>query len=140
VFTVAARDAAGNVDPRPASVRFAVPFTSRQLTRVGDDWRRCRDAAAYRGRFLRARTTGAVLTRRAVRVSRVALVVGTGPGYGRVGVYLDGELLRRVSLARRTAGARVLVPVGTLPRQVSGKVRIRTLSGRPVRIEGVGLL
>ena len=140
VFTVAARDAAGNVDPTPAAVRFAAPFTSRQLTRAGAGWTRGRDGAAYRGGFLRASSAGAVLTFRATRVSRVALVVGTGSGYGRIGVYLRGELLRRVSLRSGTGRARVLVPVATLPRRVSGRLTIRTLSGKPVRVEGLGLL
>jgi hypothetical protein len=140
VFTVAARDAAGNVDPTPASVRFAAPFTSRQLTRVGHDWTRRRDGAAYRGGFLRASSAGATLTFRAARFSRVALVVGTGPGYGRIGVYLKGELLRRVSLRSDTARARVVVPVATLPRRVSGQLRIRALNGKQVRVEGLGVL
>lgn len=69
----------------------------------------------------------------------MALVVGTGPGYGGVGVYLEGELLRRVSLRSGTARARVLVPVVTLSHPTSGRLTIRTLSGKPVRIEGLGL-
>ncbi|HYF72392.1 MAG TPA: M12 family metallo-peptidase [Nocardioides sp.] len=140
VVRVAARDAAGNTDPTPAAVRFAVPLTSRQLTRTGDDWVLRRDRAAYRGAFLRAASRGAVLTQRAAGVTRIALVVGTGPGYGRVGVYLKGQLLRRVSLASASPRTRVLVPVATLPRRVSGQVRIKTLNGKPVRIEGLGLL
>ena len=140
VFTVAARDAAGNVDPTPASVRFAAPFTSRQLTRVGDHWRLGRDRAAYRGAFVRARSQGATLSYRARRVRQVALVVGTGPGYGRVGVYLGGDLLKRISLRSDTAHARVLVPVTTFARRTGGRLTIRTLGAKPVRIEGLGLL
>ncbi|HEY0952582.1 hypothetical protein, partial [Nocardioides sp.] len=67
-------------------------------------------------------------------------VVGTGPGAGRVGVYLGGDLLRRVSLRSDAAHARVLVPVTTFARRTGGRLTIRTLGAKPVRIEGLGLL
>jgi hypothetical protein len=132
VFTVAARDAAGNLDATPAAARFAAPYPATTLTASRGDWKRGDG-------FVKATSRGATLTRRAADVSKLALVVGTGPGFGRVEVSLDGKRLRTFSLAgeRRT---RVLLPVITLASLTSGRLRITTINGKAVRIEGVGLL
>jgi len=138
VFKVAARDAAGNIDPTPARRRFVSPFNDSQLDRVGS-WTRHRDRAAYRRTWLGTREDGATLTRRARKVREIALVVGTSPRAGRVAVYVRGRRIATVSLRSGSPHARVLVPVAEFGRARSGLVRIESLGGGPVRIEGLGL-
>ncbi len=139
VFRVAARDASGNLDPTPARRLFATPFGVRRLHAHGT-WTSHRDRAAYRGRYLSASSAGAVLARRAGRITGIALVAGTGPGLGRVAVFLAGERVGTVSLDARRSHARALLPVASFGRPRSGVVMIRTLDRRPVRIEGLGVL
>jgi hypothetical protein len=139
VVAVAARDAAENADPTPARVRFGVPYPAGMLAAPHGGWTRSKDRAAYRGSVLRTSRVGAVLTRHADRAREVVLVAGTAPGAGRVAVFLRGRKLATVSLASDARRARVLLPVATLRRATSGRLEIRTLDGKPVRIEGVGL-
>jgi hypothetical protein len=79
-----------------------------------------------------------VLSHQARGISRVALVVGTGPGFGRVAVFLAGRRIGTVSLAGARE-QRVLLPVAMFGKPRSGLVTVRTLDGRQVRIEGLGL-
>ena len=109
VFRVAARDEAGNLDPTPAKRVFVSPYDDSQLDRKGD-WDRKKARNAYRGTWLRSTDAGATLTRSLADVRRIALVVGTGPGFGRVEVWFRGRKLDTVSLrsaqaARPGAGA-----------------------------------
>ena len=133
VVTVAARDAAGNLDASPATARFAVPYPVSTLKQSRGDWKTGNG-------FVKTSSRGATLTRKATDVSKLALVVGTGPGFGRVAVSLGGHRLRTFALGRDTRRTRVLLPAIALPSQTSGQLKITTLDGKPVRIEGVGLL
>ena len=136
VFTVAARDEAGNLDPTPARRVFVSPYNDSQLDRKGD-WDRKRARNAYRGTWLRSTDDGATLTRRLSGVRRIALVVGTGPGFGRVAVFFRGRKVDTVSLAGSRRG-NVLVPVARFGKARSGLVRVEVLGGGPVRVEGLG--
>ncbi|WP_372728484.1 M12 family metallo-peptidase [Nocardioides sp.] len=139
VFTVAARDAAGNVDPTPATRAYAQPFTSNQLKRSPGDWRRGHDNASYRRDYVTTTTTGATLSRRVTNPARVALVVGTRPRQGRVAVYFRGQLLRKVSLSSSTTRGKRILPIRVIDGTRSGRITIKTLNGRPVRIEGLAV-
>ncbi len=139
VFTVAARDAAGNVDPTPAIRSYAQPFTSKQLKRSNGDWRRQRDNASYRRTHLITSTKGATLTRRVSDVERIALVVSSLPRQGRVAVYFRGQLLRKVSLSSSRVRHQRIITVAGLDGSRSGTVKIKTLTRRPVRIEGLAV-
>ncbi len=137
-FSVTAVSPDGVADRTPARRVFASPFTASSLDQRGT-WRTRQDGGAYRGSFLTTDRSGAQLSREVSRVSRVALVVGSGRGFGRVQVLLDGRRLGTVSLAGGGEERR-LVPIESFSRPVSGMLRIVTLDDKPVRIEGLGLI
>ncbi|GAB3248950.1 M12 family metallo-peptidase [Nocardioides dilutus] len=136
-LTVAARDAEGSLDPTPAATVFTVPVDDRRLS-AGKRWKRRTSAAAYRGTYTAAATKKAALTYRVSGVEALALVVGTGTGHGRVRVYLGGVLVGRVRLSGPHRFAKV-VPLAAFASPRSGVVRIVTRSGKPVRIDGLGV-
>jgi hypothetical protein len=140
VFRVAARSPVGVVDPTPATRRFAAPFNDGQLTRRTDGWRRVKDKGSYRGTYMLTRSKDQVLTRKAKRVSKVALVAHTGPRFGRVMVLLDGRRLKVIDLSSPQRAKKVLIKVTGLRGKRSGTFSIRTLDNKPVRIDGLGLL
>ncbi len=137
VFRVAARDEAGNLDPTPAKRTFVSPYDDRQLDKKGD-WDRMEAGNAYRGTWLRSTDAGATLTRSLGDVRRIALVVGTGPGFGRVQVWFRGRLVDTVSLRSSQQRGKVLVPVARFGSARSGLLRIQVVGDGPVRIEGLG--
>lgn len=136
-FSVAARDAAGNLDRSPVVRRFAVAFDDRQLLRSGP-WRQRSVAGAFRGTVLSVARPGAQLALDVRRARRVGIVVSTAPGSGTVVVRLGGRVLGRVSLAgpARTSVLRVLP---TLSQPLSGRLSVRTTSGAPVRVDGIAV-
>ncbi len=139
LFTVAAVDSNGNLDPTPATRAFATPLAAGALERVTRDWHQRRSGGAYRGSYLTASAKGATLRAQVSNVDRVALVVGTGPGYGKVAVFLDGLRIGKVDLASGRRHGAVLVSVKTFRHARSGRLTIRSLGRRPIRIEGLGL-
>lgn len=137
-FSVAARGSNGKLDPTPATRLFSVPASARVLGRTRN-WTAANEARAYRGFALTTRKKGAVLTHDVRRAARIALVVGTGPGYGRVRVFFEGKRVAQLSLASGARGFQVLLPVERFARPKDGTLRIVTLDGKPVRIEGIGV-
>lgn len=138
-FTVAARSAGGVLDPTPATRVFGSPFNDGKLTRGTAGWKRVKDKAGYRGAYTVTTVKGQKLTRRASGITKVALVAYTGPGFGRVAILLGKKRLAVVNLASPTLRKRVLIPVA-LSGKRSGKITIRTLDNKEVRIDGLGLL
>jgi hypothetical protein len=139
VFSVAARSPAGLVDPTPATRVFAAPLNDGQLSRVTKGWQRVKDKRSYRGAYLATSLKGQVLTRRASKITKVALVAHTGPRFGRVVVLFNGTPLRVVDLSG-PAERKVLIKIAGLKGARSGTFTIRTLDDKPVRIDGLGLL
>ena len=83
-------------------------------------------------------TKGARLVLPEVRAQRVALLVGTGRGYGTVSVRLGKDALGSYSFASRDKGTQVVVPVALFSGVRTGRLTITVTSqGRPVRIDGV---
>jgi hypothetical protein len=130
----------GLLDPTPATRVFASPFNDGQLARGTKGWTRIKDKASYRGAYLVTSSKNQVLTRKAKKIRKVALVAHTGPGFGRVLVLLDGKALKVLDLSSPTLTKKVLIKVGGLKGVRSGTVTIRTLDDKPVRIDGLGLL
>ena len=138
-FTVAARDADGDLDPTPAVRTWTVPRDDRSLG-ADDRWRRGRDRAAYLGTFLRARRRGATLTSAGIDVREVALVATVGPRAGTVVVFLGRHRLGRIDLTAPERRRRRLVPVAAIPSVLTGRIRVVVRSRhRPVEIEGLGV-
>ena len=135
-FTVAARDAAGNVDATPARRTFGLPYAAKQLDRRGD-WDLRRSPGAYLGRYLQSSDKGASVSRRLEDVTNIALVVGKRPGGGALKVLFAGKEIGTVPLDARRTRERVLVTwVSGNPR--SGLLKVVSTNGRPVRVEGLG--
>lgn len=137
-FTVAAVSSTGVVDRSPAARLFAVPLSPRELKRRGG-WSVLEDAATHRGVALVSRKPGSTVTFDASRVARVALVVTTGRGFGRVEVLLDGRRIGRVSLDSSRTSRRVLIPIERFSPPRSGTLTVRTLDRAQVRLEGLGV-
>jgi hypothetical protein len=131
-----ARDRAGN---------WSAWSTSRCAGRAVDDrvlhrsagWTRRADGSAYAGGVTATRRAHAVLTLPGARGRRIGVIATTGPGAGRIAVYLGRHLLGRLSLAAATTtSSRLLLLPASGHR--AGTLRIVTLSRhRPVRIDGV---
>jgi hypothetical protein len=138
-LSVAAVDAAGNVDATPAVRTWTVPVTARELP-ITRGWRLRRTAAAYGGSRLESTRRDARLTRKVNDARSVALVVGKGRRHGTVKVYAGSRLLRTVRLAAPRTAARVVVPVASFATPYTGRLHVVVATqGRPVRIEGLGV-
>jgi Metallo-peptidase family M12B Reprolysin-like len=137
-FSVAAVDGSGNTDATPASVTWARPLDDRVFTRSG--FAKEKAKGAYERTYVEASRRGAELTEKIKKATKVALVVGTGKGYGRVTVYLGKKKLRVVDLAAKKTRFGVIVKVASFKKPASGVLRVRTDSGRTVRIDGLGVL
>jgi hypothetical protein len=130
---VAARSPGGVLDPTPATRVFASPLNDGQLTRATTGWTRVKDKASYRGAYLLTRSKNQVLTRKATKTTKVALVAHTGPGFGRVAVILNGRILKIVDLSSPALVRKVLIKVSGVRGARSGTFSIRTLDDKPVR-------
>jgi hypothetical protein len=139
VLTVAAVDATGNVDATPARRTFTVPADDRALKNKKKAWDKKKAGASYRGTYLVARQRGATLQTSVTGATSIALVVGTGKGYGAVKVLLDGKRVGRVSLTGASASQRVL-PVITFATPVNGRLTIVTTGAKQVRLDGVAVV
>jgi hypothetical protein len=139
VYTAAAKDASGSVDATPAVLRFASPANDGQLKLATDGWTRHKDKSSYRGGYTEGSRRGLVMTKRGKNITAIALVVHTGKGFGKVAVFLGKNKLKTVKLAGKAHKA-VLVPVATFGTPTKGLVRVVTLTGKPVRIDGLGIL
>ncbi len=133
--------AQGLVDRTPVVRTVFVP---RGVLALGHnrDWRIQNADGHLFGRYAQTRTHHRELTLWAPRIKRVALVVSTGPGFGKVHVYLGQRRLTRtpVRLDTATRHGRTLVPVKTFRTAQTGRLRIVVVSRhRTVRIEGLAV-
>ncbi|HYF73282.1 MAG TPA: fibronectin type III domain-containing protein, partial [Nocardioides sp.] len=137
-FSVAARDADGDVDATPATRTWTVPRDDRTLGGAG--WRRRDDGRAFLGTYSQSSRRGAALSGRVRGATELAVVVTTGPRSGRLDVYLDGDRLRSISLAAGTVRHRQVVPVASFDTARSGAVRVVVASRRgAVRVDGLAV-
>ncbi|WP_366522860.1 putative Ig domain-containing protein [uncultured Nocardioides sp.] len=139
VMTIAAAKD-GQTDATPVRVVFSVPQGAKALKANGLGWKKQRAARSYLGTSWQTRGKGRVLVaKKAVRgVRQLALVVGSTPRSGKVKVYLGTKLIGTVNLKGPRADSRVLT-LKPFPKARSGKLRIVTLTKKPVRIEGIGI-
>ncbi len=138
-FRVTATDAAGNVDPTGASLMFTTPVNDRKLDVARGKWRNVKSSDAYRGTYREARTGGSTLSLPTSGVLRLALVATTMKGAGKVAVFLGDQRLRTIDLSKGSPATSRLFDLATFTSPVAGRIRIVSLSGKPVRVEGVAL-
>lgn len=135
VLQVAAVDRAGNVDPSPATVRFAVPANLAPRGRT-PGWKQVRRRGYLGGDYLRSSRPDARMVLRVGRFRELRLLATTGPRAGVVEVRL-GRRWQRVDLRRTTTTVHDQVRVrdhraAPLP----GRVEIRVVRGR-VQLDGI---
>ena len=146
-FTVAATDQAGNTDETPAVRSFTVPVDDAALSATRGTWKRAADGNAFLGTVSSSRKKGATLSTTVSGATSLALVASTGRKGGKVKVFLNGRLLRTVSL-KGAAANEVLIPVATFAGPQSGTVTIvnatknanQRKKQRTVVVDGLGVV
>lgn len=137
-FSVRARDLRGHVSP--AATRCVVrPLDDRTLS-ASKHWRKAHAATSYGGTHRWAKSRGASLTSTSpVTTRQVGLVVTTGLRHGRVKVYAGTRFLGTLNLrsTRSRTGVVALLPRTSTP--ITGRVRVVTVSGARVDIDGLVL-
>ena len=134
-FSTRARDAAGNVSGWSAERCTARPLDDRALTTKGA-WTRAKGKAYYGGTITSAKAKGATLTRSGAQSGRVALVAAKGKGYGKVGVYYNGQLVKTVDLSAKRTTAKAVIALPRLAKKGTVVLKVIT-SGKPVLIDGL---
>lgn len=127
-FSVRARDASGNVSDWSAERCTAAALDDHSLS-ASPSWSRGYSGRYYFGTYRVTTRAGATLSRTGVVARRFALVATRCSTCGVVGVYLNGVLLKRISLrATTTLYQRVFaIDLGSLR---SGTVTVKALSGK----------
>ena len=138
-FTVAASDAAANVDKTPAARLFTVPLDDAALTVAKGKWKSADEGSAYSGTVSKSKKKGDALKTTVTGATSLALIVGTNKKFGKVKVYLNGELIKTVSLKGAT-GSKVLVQLAAFSTPQSGVVKIVNAKNKAVVIDGLGVV
>jgi len=139
-FSARARDVAGNLSPWSPARCSAVALDDRSLTATAG-WSRVKGSTFYRGTATTTTRSAVTLTRTGVQAKRIYLVASRGPNNGTVGVYWNGVLVKKVSLAAAKATRRNVIAVAAFTSVKTGKLTIRTLvNKKTVQIDGVSLV
>jgi hypothetical protein len=139
-FSARARDTAGNLSPWSAARCSAVALDDRSLAATAG-WARAKSSLFYRGTATTTTRSAVTLTRTGVQAKRIYLVATRGPKNGTVGVYWNGVLLKKVSLAATKTTRRNVIGVAAFTSIRTGKLTIRTLvNKKSVQIDGVSLV
>jgi hypothetical protein len=135
-FTLVASDKAGNTTTVKGFT--AVPLDDRSLT-PSSGWTRTTASAYYAGTATTVARSLVTLTRTSVKAKRLSLVASRTPGGGVVGVYLNGVLLKQISLASTTTAHRQVYTVFSGTTLRSGNLVIKTLNAGRATIDGVAI-
>ena len=139
-FSATARSAGGATDPTPATRTFGTPFSADRITQESDGWKLRRGGRYYAERFLRTGSRGEVLGLDVTRATKIVLVATKAPRHGRVRVLLDGKVLKKADLSRSRTKNGAVVTVARSSSPLTGRLQVRTLRNRTVKIEGVGVI
>jgi List-Bact-rpt repeat protein len=138
-FSARATDADLNTSDYGAERCTAIPAGSTALKHRGP-WAKKKGSGYFLGAFSVTSTKGATLVLPNVRAKRLAIVVTKCPGCGTIKVFFRSKLLRTIRLGAGSTRKRQIVDLATFNAVQSGKLRaVVTSSGRPVKIEGVGV-
>ena len=146
-FTVFATDAAGNADETPATRSFTVPRDDAVLASTKGTWKRSSQGGAFSGTVSTSKKKGSTLSTAISGATSLALVASTGKKGGTVKVFLNGQLLKTISL-KGAAANKVLIPVATFATAQSGTVTIvndtkkanKKKKQKSVVIDGLGVI
>jgi hypothetical protein len=141
-FVAAAVDPAGNVDPSPFLQKFFVPrnlVVGDAVRASRDDWRRFRDAGAFKGDYLESSTYGAVLNFPVRNVREIRLLAPAGPTLGRVEIRVGRGQWYRVNLhSDDRSRLKVYEVRSSISGLLTGALQVRVAShGKPVRVDAV---
>ncbi len=139
-FRVAATDAAGNLDPTPATRRFHVPFDDRLLAKGTGTWKKKTASTAFRGTYQTVAKKGASLTYKVAGATSLALVVEKGPKYGTLDVYLGKKKLKTIKTAAGKVTPMVVTVLAKGTARLSGTLKIVSTSKAQVRVDAVGVV
>lgn len=138
-FSARAMDASLNSSDFGAEKCTAVPVNNTALAHRGA-WAKKKGTGYFLGTFSLSSTRGSSLVLSNVQATRLAILVTKCPGCGTIKVYLGNKLLRRIRLASSSVKKKQVIELATFDSVRSGKLRaVVTTSGRPVKIEGIGV-
>jgi subtilisin family serine protease len=138
-FSTSVKDATAVPRPWGAEACTAVPLDDSSFRKRGL-WKRKSGPGYYLGTFSVATKRGATLSLAGLEARRLALVATRCRGCGVVDVLLDGKRLKRINLASRSLHKLQVIQIASFPGVRHGTVLLRvTSSGKPVRIEGLGV-
>jgi hypothetical protein len=138
-FSARATDASLNSSDFGAEKCTAVPVNNTALKHKGP-WAKKKGKGYFLGTFSLSSAQGASLVLANVEAKRLAIVATKCPGCGTIKVYLGNKLLRRIRLASSSVKRKQVIELAAFDAVRSGKLRaVVTSSGRPVKIEGVGV-
>ena len=146
-FSVFATDPAGNADETPATRSFTVPLDDAVLASTKGKWTRGSQGGAFAGTVSTSKKKGSTLSTTISGATSLSLVARTGKKGGTVKVFLNGQLLKTISLKGAAAG-KVLIPVATFASAQSGTVTIvndtkkakKKKKQKSVVIDGLGVV
>ena len=146
-FSVFATDPAGNADETPATRSFTVPMDDAVLASTKGKWKRSSQAGAFGGTVSSSKKKGSTLSTTISGATSLSLVASTGKKGGTVKVFLNGQLLKTISL-KGAAASEVLIPVATFATAQSGTVTIvndtkkakKKKKQKSVVIDGLGVV
>ena len=130
------RDSAGNVSAWSPERCTATAVDDRSLKR-SKGWTREKSKKDYAKSISSTTVKGAELTVYGVQARHLALVASTCPDCGKVGVYVDGKLIRKLDLSSKKPAHKQIVKIGDLGSVKRCTITIRTLSTKVVHIDGL---
>ena len=138
-FAVRARDRAGNTSAWSTPRCTGVPVDDATLSATSG-WQRGHATGYYAGTYTAASAANQTLTLTGVRMRHLGIVATRCPGCGKVGVYLNGTLLKTVDLQSGSTLRQQLISVADWTSLHTGTVRITTMTnGKPVAIDGLAI-
>lgn len=134
-----ASDAAGNVDPTAATLRFSVPKNLR--AKKGSAWKRFRLGGHFSGDYLETRRKGAIVSLNVKNAQDVRLIAPRGPLLGKVEVRIARMPWKTINLKGATTEKFHVYQVrDPFQAPISGRLQVRAKKvgpNKPVRIDAV---
>ena len=138
-WSARSRAATGAVSAWTAETCTATPLDDRSMAK-SSGWTAGSGSAYYKSTYLRSTTKGAKLTRTGIQAKRIALVAQTCSTCGKASVYLNGTLLKTVSLVSSNTKNKAIITIATFSSVRTGTLVVKVAtSGKKVLVDGVGI-